>query len=95
MINIKTKSRYGDVRTIELTDQTKGIFKIQGKSMFCRVGEGMFDFEGGPMLQIGEEFYGFGTIASLKQETTLEEGMSCVCVGVDYNEKTILELQSR
>ena len=92
---IITQSRYGDKRTIECVDPEKGIFKIYGKSYFCRGGEGMFDFEGGPMLEVGEEFYGFGTIAGLDttkrdEDHGIQDTDACVYVSVDMNKKTIL-----
>lgn len=92
---ITTQSRYGDKRTIECVDTEKGIFKIYGKSCFCRGGEGMFDFEGGPMLEVGEEFYGFGTIAGLDtsrrdKDHGIQDMDACVYVSVDMNKKTIL-----
>lgn len=91
---IITQSRYGDKRTIECVDPKQGIFKIYGKSHFARQGEGMFDFEGGPMLMVGEEFYGFGTIAGLDSTRKPEDqGIdACVYVSVDMNKKTIKEL---
>ena len=93
---IITQSRYGNRRTIECVDSEKGIFKIYGKAHFCRQGETMFDFEGGPMLQVGEEFYGLGTIAGL-DTTKRDEDQgtdACVYVSVDLNKKTIKELSN-
>jgi hypothetical protein len=92
---IITQSRYGDKRTIECVDPEKGIFKIYGKTYFCRQGEGMFDFEGGPMLEVGEQFYGFGTIAGLdatkrEEDHGIQDTDACVYVSVDMNKKTIL-----
>ena len=90
MNSIMTQSRYGDKRTIECVDSKKGIFKMYGKSEFCRGGEGMFDFEGGPMLEVGEQFYGLGTIAGLDSTRKPEdEGIdACVYVSVDMNWRT-------
>ena len=87
-----TQSRYRDKRTIECVDSEKGIFKVYGKSDFCRQGEGMFDFEGGPMLMVGEEFYGLGTIAGIDSHRRPEDEVTdaCVYVSVDLNKKTIL-----
>jgi len=87
---IITQSRYGDKRTIECVDCEKGVFKMYGKSEFCRGGEGMFDFEGGPMLEVGEQFYGLGTIAGLDSNRRLEDqGIdACVYVSVDMNWRT-------
>lgn len=92
---ITTQSRYGDKRTIECVDPKQGIFKIYGKSQFCRQGEGMFDFEGGPMLEVGEQFYGLGTIAGLDSTRKPEdEGIdACVYVSVDMNWRTINEFK--
>jgi hypothetical protein len=92
---ITTQSRYGDKRTIECVDSKKGVFKMYGKSEFCRGGEGMFDFEGGPMLEVGEQFYGLGTIAGLDSNRRLEDqGIdACVYVSVDMNWRTINEFK--
>ena len=60
---ITTPSRYGDKRTIECVDSEKGIFKIYGKAHFCRQGEAMFDFEGGPFYAVGGDFHGRGDIS--------------------------------
>lgn len=95
-------SRYGAKRTIECLDHEKGIFKMYGQSHFTRGAEDMFDFEGGPMLQVGEEFYGFGTIAGLSTEWIMEDARciadnldntelgAVIYVSVDLNKKTIL-----
>jgi len=50
----------------------------------------MFDFEGGPMLEVGEQFYGLGTIAGLDSNRRLEDqGIdACVYVSVDMNWRT-------
>ncbi len=92
---IITQSRYGDKRTIECIDSKQGVFKIYGKSQFCRQGEGMFDFEGGPMLEVGEQFYGLGTIAGLDSTRRLEDqGIdACIYVSVDMNWRTINEFK--
>lgn len=95
---ITTQSRYGDKRTIECVDSEKGIFKIYGKTYFCRQGEGMFDFEGGPMLEVGEQFYGLGTIAGIdatkrEEDHGIQDTDACVYVSVDMNKKTIKEFR--
>ena len=91
---IVTQSRYGDKRTIECVDSEKGIFKIYGKAHFCRQGETMFDFEGGPMLEVGEEFYGLGTIAGIDSKVKQDQGTdACVHVSVDLNKKTIKQFR--
>lgn len=94
MNSIVTQSRYGDKRTIECVDSDKGIFKIYGKAHFCRQGETMFDFEGGPMLEVGEEFYGFGTIAGIDSKVKQDQGTDAVVyVSVDLNKKTIKQFR--
>lgn len=88
---IVLQSRYGDTRTIECVDPKQGIFVMYGKSIFTRGGEGMFDFEGGPILQVGEQFYGLGTIAGLDSNRKGEkyETEACVYISVDMNTRTI------
>lgn len=49
---ITFKSRYGDLRTIR--DNGGGSITVSGKSNFMRGGEGMVDFEGGPIFFVGE-----------------------------------------
>jgi hypothetical protein len=102
---ITINSRYGAKRTIECIDHEKGIFKMYGQSHFTRGGEGMFDFEGGPMLEVGEQFYGFGTIAGLSTEWIMEDARciaedldntelgAVIYVSVDLNKKTILSFR--
>lgn len=91
---IIVQSRYGDKRTIECIDSKKGIFKIYGKTEYARQGQTMFDFEGGPMLEIGENFYGLGTITSIDSNKKQDQGTDiCVYVSVDLNKKTIIALQ--
>ena len=95
---IITQSRYGDKRTIECVDVERGIFKIYGKAHFCRGGDGMFDFEGGPMLEVGEQFYGLGTIAGLDttkrdEDRDMQDTDACVYVSIDMNKKTIRALR--
>ena len=87
---IVTQSRYGARRIIECIDSEQGIFKMSGKSDFCRQGEDMFDFEGGPMLMVGEEFYGLGTIAGLDSSRKPEDkGIdACVYISIDLNWRT-------
>jgi hypothetical protein len=55
----------------------------------------MFDFEGGPMIEVGEQFYGLGTIAGLDatkkdEDHSIQDTDACVYVSVDMNKKTIL-----
>lgn len=93
MNRIITQSRYGDKRTIEcvVSSVEKCIFKVYGKSQFCRQGEGMFDFEGGPCLMVGDAFYGLGTIAGLDTTKKPEDQDldACVYVSVAMNKQPI------
>ena len=94
---MKIKNRYGEIRNIDLLDQDRGIFCMHGLSKFTRGADGMFDFEGGPMLLVGEEFYGAGTISALsvfppegiKSPTT--KG-AAIFVFVDFNAATLKRL---
>ena len=48
----KIKSRYGDERIITLLED--GSYKVEGRSMYSRFGDGLFDFEGGPCFIVGD-----------------------------------------
>ena len=48
----KFKSRYGDERIITLLED--GRYRIEGRSLYTRHGDGLFDFEGGPCLMVGD-----------------------------------------
>ena len=48
----KFKSRYGDERIISITED--GRYKIKGRSLYTRHGDGLFDFEGGPCYIVGD-----------------------------------------
>jgi hypothetical protein len=48
----KVKSRYGDERIITLLED--GSYKVEGRSMYSRFGDGLFDFEGGPCFIVGD-----------------------------------------
>ncbi len=90
---IKIKSRYGADRTIELIDRKHGVFRIYGKSEFTRGSEGMFDFEGGPMLCVGEDFYGFGKIKALFQAWTTEDAYEVVALDVELGASILVEVE--
>ena len=47
----KFKSRYGDERTLTLLED--GSYRVEGRTRFTRHADGMFDFEGGPCLMVG------------------------------------------
>jgi hypothetical protein len=48
----KIKSRYGDERIITLLED--GSYKVEGRSLYSRGGDGLFDFEGGPCFIVGD-----------------------------------------
>ena len=91
---IITQSRYGDKRTIECVDPKQGIFKVYGKSCFARQADGMFDFEGGPMFLVGEQFYGLGDIVGIEIGEKPEDQSlgTCIYVSIDMNWRTVNEL---
>jgi len=90
---ITTHNRYSEPRTITCIDEDKGIFEVSGVSAFVRVAPNMFDFEGGPMLMVGEEFYGYGTIAGVQQVIQTTGEYVKVLVSVDYNAATLARLR--
>jgi hypothetical protein len=87
MSTMKTlNSRYGDSRKI--TDNGHGVWTIEGKAHYYRVGMnddntkiGYFDPEGGPFISVGSD-YGFGKISEIIVENT-EEGNFKIRVEVD------------
>lgn len=48
----RIKSRYGDERII--TSLKNGRYKIEGRTLYTRHGDGLFDFEGGPCYIVGD-----------------------------------------
>lgn len=76
------QNRYGQDRVIEKIESNK--IRITGESLFIRKSEGdsgklsMFDFEGGPCLNVG------GKIKYLNSDWTIKEILS------DYTSKTNL-----
>lgn len=52
----KFKSRYGDERIITLLED--GSYKVEGRTLYTRHGDGLFDFEGGPCYMVGDRFSG-------------------------------------
>lgn len=100
-IRFSVHARYGLTRSVELIDKEKGIFRMWGSSHYCRGAEGMFDFEGGPMLMVGEDFYGYGTIAALgwknpddPEFTSPAENVAVVYVSVNFNKKGLKKIQN-
>jgi len=100
-------SRYGQPRRVLLLDPDAGVFLVYGKSAYSRMGVdesdsdsiNYYDFEGGPFLMVGEQFYDFGTIAALlptKTKGLPSEGIEehpAVLVSVDYSKKGYKEIQ--
>ena len=83
------KNRYGTERVIEKIGDTK--LRIMGESLFSRGSEDesgnqtMYDFEGGPCLNLGGTISYLGAdfkIVSIKSEEGKEENISSVVVEV-------------
>lgn len=83
------KNRYGVDRVIEKIDSNR--IRVMGESLFSRGSEDengnqiMFDFEGGPCLNVGGNIKYFGTkfkIKSIKAENTKMENVSSVLLEV-------------
>ena len=50
----KFKSRYGDERILTLLED--GRYRVEGRTLYTRHGDGLFDFEGGPCYIVGDRF---------------------------------------
>jgi hypothetical protein len=77
----KFKSRYGDERILTLLED--GSYKIEGRSLFTRHADGLFDFEGGPCYIVGDrllEVDGNLIIKSVKSAETAQENWAAVIV---------------
>jgi hypothetical protein len=83
------KNRYGTERVIEKIGDTK--LRIMGESLFSRGSEDengnqtMYDFEGGPCLNLGGTISYLGVdfkIVSIKSEEVKEENISSVVVEI-------------
>lgn len=83
------KNRYGVDRVIEKIDSTR--IRVMGESLFSRGSEDesgnqtMYDFEGGPCLNLGGTISYLGAdfkIVSIKSEEVKEENISSVVVEV-------------
>ena len=48
----KFKSRYGDERILTLLED--GSYRVEGRTLYTRHGDGLFDFEGGPCYMVGD-----------------------------------------
>ena len=76
-------SRYNQKRTIKCIDTKLGVFTMCGPSDMSRSSDLMFDFEGGPMLEVGEDFYGYGEIVGLHEKPYTKKDGVCVLVSVN------------
>ncbi len=77
----KFKSRYGDERILTLLED--GSYKVEGRSLYTRHGDGLFDFEGGPCYMVGDrllEVDGNLIIESVKSAETTQENWAAVIV---------------
>jgi hypothetical protein len=83
------KNRYGVERVIEKIDSTR--IRVMGESLFSRGSQDdngnqtMFDFEGGPCLNVGGTIQYYGTdfkIVSIKPEIIKEENVASVVLEV-------------
>ena len=83
------KNRYGVDRVIEKIDSTR--IRVMGESLFSRGSQDdngnqtMFDFEGGPCLNVGGTIQYYGTdfkIVSIKPEIIKEENVASVVLEV-------------
>jgi len=69
-------SRYGSWRKVVRISSSRGrvLFSVHGPCETCRFGPRMFDFEGGPFLQVGADFYGLGRIIEVYPTESVQEG---------------------
>ena len=83
------QNRYGVDRVIEKIDSTR--IRVMGESLISRGSEDeggnqiMFDFEGGPCLNVGGTIQYYGTdfkIVSIKPEIIKEENVASVVLEV-------------
>jgi len=83
------KNRYGVERVIEKIDSTR--IRVMGESLFSRGSQDddgnqtMFDFEGGPCLNVGGTINYYGSefkIVSIKPEEVKQENIASVILEV-------------
>ena len=84
----KIKSRYGQKRTVTQINDTQ--FIIEGTSGFIRMGFEIdpsnptyVDFEGGPFLHIGHDFFGKGKTTEIQVIDHNDEDYAIIKVTVD------------
>jgi hypothetical protein len=61
----KVYSRYGDERIISITED--GRYKVKGRSLYSRHGDGLFDFEGGPCFIVGDRLLDIDDTSIIKK----------------------------
>lgn len=79
----KFKSRYGDERTLTLLED--GSYRVEGRSLYSRHGDGLFDFEGGPCYIVGDRLLDVAddlVIESVKAEETSMRDHACCRITV-------------
>lgn len=91
-IKITLDSRYGVPRTLEVLDEKQGFFALYGESNYIRQSTDMFDFEGGPFVMIGEQFFDYGTVTAISQQpqtgmTPPFVEMAMIFITIEYNDK--------
>jgi len=77
----KFKSRYGDERILTLLED--GSYKIEGRSLYTRHGDGLFDFEGGPCYIVGDRLLdvdGEVIIDSVKPVESTQDNWAAVII---------------
>jgi hypothetical protein len=86
----KVKSRYGDERTITLLED--GSYKVEGRSMYSRFGDGLFDFEGGPCYIVGDRLLDVDDaviIESIEVVHDTEDGVAACILNVKKEKKYV------
>ena len=92
----KIKSRYGDERIITLLED--GSYKVEGRSMYSRFGDGLFDFEGGPCFIVGDRLLdvkGDVIIESIKILHDTPEGVAGCILYVKENNVKVSKKSNR
>ena len=77
MVN-KFKSRYGDERIVTLLEN--GSYRIEGRSLYTRHADGLFDFEGGPCYMVGDRFFNGQTDELIIESVAIDDSV----VGDNY-----------
>jgi hypothetical protein len=92
----KIKSRYGDERIITLLED--GSYKVEGRSLYSRFGDGLFDFEGGPCFIVGDRLLNIEDdviIESIKVLHDTPEGVAGCILYVKENHVKVSKKSNR